>query len=235
MNNKGFIATSLVYAFFLVFVAVIATVLATYTHNRILISNVNTGIEEDLNHSIENKYLVIENILTNSNFEEDEGWDLTNATNLNPSFSAYLGLRSIALNKGDSTISQTVKELQANHYYYLRFYLFRNGPITGNSAITLKSNTNPSTVINYGLNLISDDVSVNWEAMSNIMRLNLDGDYDLQIVGTNIDGVFNNLNIDALMLIDVTALIDDGNSIPDSKTFIDTLDYFEGQKSIMKP
>ncbi len=79
MNNKGFIATSLVYSFFLVFVAVVASIIVTYAHNRILINNLNDGIVDDLNENILGKYGDIFNVLQNGDFETNEFWTLTNA------------------------------------------------------------------------------------------------------------------------------------------------------------
>lgn len=237
MNNKGFIATSLVYAFFLVFVAVVATVLATYTHNRILISNVNGGVQEDLNQSIGSKYITIKNILKNSDFEEDSYWTFGNTYNLDPTFSSYRGVKSLSISKGDSFIEQRVKNLIANHYYYVRYYIFRNGLFNegSSSAVTLQNLENNNITVDFNLNFVTDEVYANWDLMSNIAQINKEGDYKLSIVGTNLDGTFSNLSIDSLMLIDVTDLISAGNSVPDTKTFMDTLDYFEGQKSIMKP
>ena len=52
MHKNGFIATSLIYSFFLIFLAIIANILFSYAHNRILLNNINEGILDDLNESI---------------------------------------------------------------------------------------------------------------------------------------------------------------------------------------
>lgn len=49
MNKKGFIATSLIYSFFLVFCAMIASYVAINIHNKMLLNRVITQIKEDLN------------------------------------------------------------------------------------------------------------------------------------------------------------------------------------------
>ena len=49
MNKKGFIATSLIYSFFLVFCATLASYVAINIHNKMLLNKVTDQIREDLN------------------------------------------------------------------------------------------------------------------------------------------------------------------------------------------
>ena len=49
MNKKGFIATSLIYSFFLVFCATLASYVAINIHNKMLLNRVTDQIREDLN------------------------------------------------------------------------------------------------------------------------------------------------------------------------------------------
>lgn len=65
-NNKGFIAISLVYSFFLVFLVTLLAIALEYTQNRILLSDVKNEIQTYLNNlaefnpiSIENKEYVV--------------------------------------------------------------------------------------------------------------------------------------------------------------------------------
>lgn len=265
MNNKGFIATSLIYSFFLVFVAVMASILATYAHNRILVNNVNEGIVDDLNATVESKYLVIENMIRNSDFEEDvtdelgnKNWEFSNAAItevLNPlpnplpegfKIISYRGMKSVDIRKGNSEIKQDIhkilgeeEEVEANpydiekdHYYYLRYYIFRNGSISGSSSFTLEKT---GSVLNFNLNYINTEIYANWDLKSDIVLATDSGSYTLRIVNTNINGDFVNLNIDSLMLIDVTELVEASGSVPAAKDYLDTFDYFEGPKSITKP
>lgn len=232
MNNKGFIATSLIYAFFLVFVAVVATVLATYAHNRILVDNVNSGVVDDLNKSIENKYVLLQNLVVNGDFEEDGGWTLENAANLNPSFSTFSGVRSIAIYKGNSSIRQNISNLQRNHYYYFRYYVFRNGTITGTSNVTLSSG---GTSYNFNLGYYSPDLVANWNLLSSIVEVSTPGTYTLNISGTGIGGNYSNLNIDSLIFTDITDFITEGTNVVNLKTYLDSVDYFTDTKSVAKP
>ena len=243
MNNKGFIATSLIYSFFLVFVAVMASILATYAHNRILVNNVNEGIVDDLNTTVSEKYLVIKNILQNSDFEESGSWSLSNAAitvvpdpipdPLPEGFKiiSYRGMKSLKINPGNSDIREENLTLEKDHYYYLRYYIFRNGPIGGTSRFTLEG---PATY-DFNLSFITPAIYANWDLKSNIIPVLVAGNYTLRNVNTGISGDFVDLNIDSLMLIDVTELVNVSGSVATAKDYLDTFDYFEGAMSITKP
>ena len=52
MNKKGFIATSLIYSFFLVFIALFLTIIADYLQDKVLLNTIEEGIKADLNKGI---------------------------------------------------------------------------------------------------------------------------------------------------------------------------------------
>lgn len=52
MNKKGFIATSLIYSFFLVFVTLFLVIIADYLQNKVLLNTIEKGIKDELNTSI---------------------------------------------------------------------------------------------------------------------------------------------------------------------------------------
>lgn len=83
-NNKGFIAISLIYSFFLVFLVTLLIIVNDYAHNRILLSDVKKETQNYLNQlaefnpvTIENKtYAVNEEVVFGSerwNVLKDEG------------------------------------------------------------------------------------------------------------------------------------------------------------------
>lgn len=70
-NNKGFIAISLIYSFFLVFLMTLLAIVANYTHNRILLNDVKKTTQKKLNDlsefnpiSLENKTYKTKDIVT---------------------------------------------------------------------------------------------------------------------------------------------------------------------------
>lgn len=60
-NNKGFIAISLIYSFFLVFLMVLISTLTNYVHNRILLSDIKKTTQEELNELSEFNPISLEN------------------------------------------------------------------------------------------------------------------------------------------------------------------------------
>ena len=52
MNNKGFIATSLIYSFFLIFVTLFLTIIADYLQNKVLLNTIEKGIKDDINSTL---------------------------------------------------------------------------------------------------------------------------------------------------------------------------------------
>ena len=51
-NNKGFIATSLIYSFFLIFITLFLTIIADYLQNKVLLNTIENGIKEDINYGL---------------------------------------------------------------------------------------------------------------------------------------------------------------------------------------
>ena len=43
MNKKGFIATSLIYSFFLIFITLFLTIIADYLQNKVLLNTIEKG------------------------------------------------------------------------------------------------------------------------------------------------------------------------------------------------
>ncbi|MDD2409227.1 MAG: hypothetical protein PHD03_00685 [Bacilli bacterium] len=50
MKKNGFIATSLLYSFFLVFCALLLALVATYVHNRLLLNNLTNNVKDELSN-----------------------------------------------------------------------------------------------------------------------------------------------------------------------------------------
>ena len=66
-NKNGFVASSLMFSFFLVFILLAVLVLTSYTHYNLLIKNLNGSILDDLNNEIAKKYTPIRNYVKDGN------------------------------------------------------------------------------------------------------------------------------------------------------------------------
>ena len=76
-NNRGFIAISLIYSFFLMFLLTLLAIVANYAHNRILLNSAKTVIKEKLNGLSEFNPILLENKTYNVGetvYYADENW-----------------------------------------------------------------------------------------------------------------------------------------------------------------
>lgn len=63
MNNKGFIATSLIYSFFLIFIILFLTIIADYLQDKVLLNTIEKGIKDNLNSTMTIKDFEVGDIL----------------------------------------------------------------------------------------------------------------------------------------------------------------------------
>lgn len=52
MKKNGFIATSLIYSFFLIFITLFLTIIADYLQNKVLLNTIEKGIKDEINDSM---------------------------------------------------------------------------------------------------------------------------------------------------------------------------------------
>lgn len=133
-NKKGFIATTLIYSFLLLFASLVVVIIGNYSYYRSTLSTYNKGINNSLNTLIENKYVTLSNLVNNSDFEGSDSWSFSGST----SYST-----EVKMNGDDSTKVRSLKfgerstavarsnyfNCEANHYYYFSYTLFTNGTV----------------------------------------------------------------------------------------------------------
>lgn len=134
-NNKGFIAISLIYSFFLVFLITLLAILSDYAKNRILLNDVKKETQEYLNNlaefnpvSIENKeYLVGEELTFGA-----DAWQVLEDDGENVTLILTRGLskeeiNSATTNTGILNASLEDKTLMCLNYYNGSFCNFESG------------------------------------------------------------------------------------------------------------
>ena len=52
MNKKGFIATSIIYSFFLIFITLFLTIIADYLQDKVLLNSIEQSIKKELNNGM---------------------------------------------------------------------------------------------------------------------------------------------------------------------------------------
>src|SRR5574344_44569 len=152
-KRNGFIATSIMYSFFIVFSIVALITLASYSHYRTLIDNLNNSVLSELNNKISNKYVTIYNLINNGDFDDttNNSWQYNNSeivTKGNDYSSAYSGIYSARMNYSESNLSQSfsikdkVNVDNKTHKIFVSFRVFRNGRVNGDDTISLNISGN---------------------------------------------------------------------------------------------
>ncbi len=227
-RNDGFIATSLIYTFFLVFVAVLALLLNTFISSKTTLDRFN----DDIISSLDSSTYTLTVISTNANIQG--GTTLTNLVS-NGSFSnncafwqingsgyacnqIYSGFSSINKNNFVN-VNQNV-HLKANNQYYYSLKYASN------------SNSNPKTYINNINNgyIESKNTYGTWKKDSQLFSINETGNKTFHLgVGSTNDYV----RYADVLLIDLTSSFNSGHE-PDKRWLDENIDYFNGTISFIK-
>lgn len=124
-NNKGFIAISLIYSFFLVFLVILLAILSDYAKNRILLNDVKKETQEYLNNlaefnpvSIENKEYLVGEELT---FGTDT-WQVLEDDGENVTLILTRGLSEEEINAATTNIGILNANLEDKTFMCLNYY-----------------------------------------------------------------------------------------------------------------
>ncbi|HCY44250.1 MAG TPA: hypothetical protein DHU33_02355 [Firmicutes bacterium] len=229
MKKNGFIATSLIYSFFLAFVALVSVILATYSYYRTILNTLNKDILSGLNTEIQSKYITLENLIQNGSFEDSTNkWGSQVNVEIpaaSENISAH-GAKSLRLNTSNYTANSQVQQsvtvptniasISGKHQYYLRFRIFRNGNLvfSGGDAANAYANISVATNSKIGLG----GAFTNWSLASMVIEGNAASSITVNFTAnnsvldhqgktdTNEGGRALSVYIDDVMLIDVTEL-----------------------------
>lgn len=167
MNKKGFLSTSLVYSFFLVFLMLLLFIVTNLINNRLLVSRINNQIKEDIYSDEFNYYLI--------NLAKDESNNII-YQNYIDSFNDY-SYRFVGANPNNYVCfgSDTNPCPSDNLYRIIGIFdgnikLIKNEPIK-NFAIDLETGEYSSTkLINY-LNSSMIDTTTYFDTIKNYIDL----------------------------------------------------------------
>ena len=115
-NNKGFIATTLIYSFLLLFATLVTVIISNYNYYRNTLNKYNKSINTALNTRINDKYITLYNEIGNSDFEKNNSWNLSNAYYSNPDNKETKkgGLRSLKFPNSTATVTSNKFNCYAN-------------------------------------------------------------------------------------------------------------------------
>jgi len=120
-NKNGFIASSLMFSFFLVFILLSVLVLTSYTHYNLLIKNLNGTILTGLNNAIAEKYAGIKNLVKNGKVENTSSpWILNSGARYVKQETVNNEFLQILPNTTGS-FSQSFESIPGNRVIYVAF------------------------------------------------------------------------------------------------------------------
>jgi len=248
-RKKGFIATSLIYSFLILFASLIVLILNTYTYYRESLDSYNRNILTSLNNNIEGKYVSLTNLVENSSFEngmnswiKEGNFNITNYTkNSGNNAGIFTGKSNITdvviFNRHLAKLKSNSFQCEQNHYYYVSYHTFT----TGNISTFFGMGTGIGLYTNGNTHLKSLTRGfTNWKKESSIVRSTVTTtNCNFQVLYNN-DSDSVSFFLDDVVVADVTEVI---NKLPASVNLTrvaqimdevatnSSLPYFEGTYS----
>lgn len=239
-NKSGFIATSLIYTFFLAFIAILTALLSNYIANKTILDRYNSDTQSKLNGGIGKISLyvsyasvdggkTITNLVRNGNFSSVDGsnnltnWSIQGGGNFQ---AADFGKRCVIKTGSSGNLSQPIS-VDASHKYYLRMEYYQ--PSLGYTSDVFVSNTVSGDVIDRD-RIISSSNSSEWVSTSKLVSLSGAETLSYMIVGKENAYNSNRTYYTNIFLMDVTYAYRDAVSLE----WLDkNIDYFDGTVSFI--
>lgn len=162
-RKNGFIATTLIYSFLLLFATLVIVIIGNYTYYRSTINAYNKGINDSLNNLIDTKYVTLTNLVNNSDFEnrEDHSWSGIGANAYSGANAYYSGeetmgngVTSLKFNgKSNALVRSNYFNCVSNHFYYISYQTFTNGTVgpIDTGVASASGSTSPVGGIDWGI------------------------------------------------------------------------------------
>ena len=239
-NESGFIATSLIYTFFLAFIAILTALLSNYIANKTILDRYNSDTQSKLNGGIGKISLyvsyasvdggkTITNLVRNGNFSSVDGsnnladWSVQGGGNFQ---AADFGKRCVIKTGSSGNLSQPIS-VDSTHKYYIRMEYYQ--PSIGYTSDVFVSNTVSGDVIDRD-RIISSSNNDGWKSVSKIVDLTGSETLSYMIVGKQSTYNTNRTYYTNIFLMDVTYAYRDAVSLE----WLDkNIDYFDGTVSFI--
>lgn len=239
-NESGFIATSLIYTFFLAFIAILTALLSNYIANKTILDRYNSDTQSKLNGGIGKISLyvsyasvdggkTITNLVRNGNFSSVDGsnnltdWSVQGGGNFQ---AADFGKRCVIKTGSSGNLSQPIS-VDSTHKYYIRMEYYQ--PSIGYTSDVFVSNTVSGDVIDRD-RIISSSNSSEWVSTSKLVSLSGAETLSYMIVGKQSTYNTNRTYYTNIFLMDVTYAY---NDIVSLEWLDKNIDYFDGTVSFI--
>ena len=241
MKKNGFVATSLIYSFFLVFIAIIATLLNSYIANKTILDRYNEEITKDLNGTTNSLIIqaknanidggvTLTNLINNGNFSKGLNfWNKVGSAKFTTL--AYGASLKNNNNYKGSYLYQNLNTTYNNKYYYSLEYSHNSTTNLYSYFYSEKCNLSSSTFDSCNPIRLNNP-SATWVKDSSIYTSDstrtskfIIGDSSLRYDGQT---YFSNI-----MVLNLTASFGKGYE-PNIKWVDESINYFDGTISFIK-
>ncbi len=229
-KKNGFIATTLIYSFLLLFATLIVVIIGNYSYYRNTLHTYNKGINKALNSLIDSKYVTLTNLVSNSDFELNDSWVIRNSGS-SLGVAGYSNDGSMGVNNrtmrfsgsGDVSATSNSFKCEIGHYYYVSWQIFTTGIInektnwffwnTKHKYIGLyMSSSEDSYFLGRSINM----------GFQNVTRQGVVGVATTTSSTCNFSVYYNNTNdtvmhIDNVVVTDVTEVLSKANNLDTTK------------------
>ena len=253
-NKNGFIATSVMFSFFLVFILLTVLILASYTHYNVLLNNLNGTILTDLNDRvISKKYANLINVIRNGDIQNNGQWSYSNSTfERNTANNTYIKFNSGASSSFYQNTSTSQRFNGNSRKIYVSFNYERSFNVactsedfkvvlnTGSNTYditTFSFDNNSSTFVRSGRDMACGNNFLNWTHYGTIITVNSNknANQSTQFIASNIKNSVGVMAVNNVVVTDITALYNSGTTDAQMLQYLlKKLPYFTGEYSLPK-
>lgn len=231
MKKNGFIATSLIYSFFLVFIALIATLLNNYIANKTILERYNENAEENLNNDTFSVQFIAYGAEAYS--EYNYSYRLTNLlqdgslSTVNKTGSSWIKSGTISTSFYESSNPRylNVSSATSNSHFYFEFPTVQDHKY----YFAIKNWQNTDTAIEVSLpgsSISTSRTNSEWRKYSNIYSSPASENATRFIMGKSSIS-YSNVRFAEAIVIDLTAAYGLNNE-PEKAWLDDNLEFFDG-------
>lgn len=239
MKKDGFLSTSLLYSFFLVFIAIIAVLLNNYIANKTILDRYNDNVSDNLNNNSFTVKIIskggiaylsdgkagvpLTNLVGDGKFttinDSETLWEKRG--NLNTSLSEYMTITYLSTDVSDHIY--TGIPLNKNHHYYLSYDVRSSNGV----YVDLASNSGDL----YTSFLENTGSGVSLISKSHIYKHSSDESSGLLKIGRRSTSFSGSVNFSNILLIDLTnAYL---SNIPNIEWLDKNIEYFDDNINLL--
>lgn len=234
MKKSGFIATSLIYSFFLVFIVIIAAILNNFIADKTITEKYNDEIKDSLNNkrfsltiyatnaNVQEGF-TLSNLISDGEFKDIQNYwtKVGNATFSQTSLMGNATLLKRSTNSTRSYVTQTINLISGNKYYFsIKHYQNFTNPVLktyiNNNYVSIDTCNSSTNSCNYS----------SWVRSSKIYSSTMNSNANF-VVGDTTSTYSNSSYFTEAMVINLTATFGEGNE-PTATWLDDNVEYFEG-------